>query len=157
MSVATAQDWQTTVIEAIEPLLARQGYELVLLEYVPRNRVLRLFIDRPNGVTLDDCSGVSRLVGDMLDAEGHSDRIPGRYHLEVSSPGLDRPLVKPGHFQRFVGRKVKLATHVPLHGRRNYQGTLVAADELEVRMDIDGENHVIRYDQIANARLVPEI
>jgi ribosome maturation factor RimP len=157
VSESTNQDWRVLVTQAIEPLLARQGYELVLLEYVPNGRVLRLYVDHPKGMTLDDCTSVSRTIGDMLDLEGHSDRIPGRFHLEVSSPGLDRPLVKPGHFQRFVGRKVRLTTKVPRDGRRNYQGILVAADEVEVRMDIDGESYALRYDMIAGARLVPEI
>ncbi|MBI5510283.1 MAG: ribosome maturation factor RimP [Deltaproteobacteria bacterium] len=137
-------------------MLERQGYELVLLELVPRSQVLRLFVDHPDGVTLDDCTGVSRVVSDMLDAEGYSDRFRGRFTLEVSSPGLDRPLVKPAHFQRFVGQKARLVTKLPQAGRRNFQGVLVAADAAEVRLEIDGQAFVLRYEQIANARLVPE-
>ena len=151
------QDWRVSVEQALAPLLVHQGYELVLLELIPAGHVLRLYVDHPKGVSLDDCTSISRLVGDMLDAEGYSDRISGRYTLEVSSPGLDRPLVKPAHFQRFVGKKAHVVTKTPQEGRRNFKGILVAADEAHVEMEIDGEAFAIRYDVIANARLVPEL
>src|SRR5262245_33786016 len=107
---------------AITPVLVAQGYELVLLEMQPRSKVLRLFIDKPGGVSLDDCTKVSRLVSDVLDGEGISERIPGTFNLEVSSPGLDRPLVRPADFQRFVGKKVNVTTKLPVDGRRKFGG-----------------------------------
>ena len=142
----------------IEPVLMAQGYELVLAEYVSGQGVLRLFIDKEGGVTLDDCATVSRLVGDLLDAEGLSDAIDGRYRLEVSSPGLDRPLVKPEHFQRFVGSKAKLTTKLPHEGRRRFEGEILEADAMSIRLRGDGEvsEWSFPYDMIEKARLIPE-
>jgi ribosome maturation factor RimP len=159
-----------SLVQAIErailPVLARDGYDLVLTEYVPRAKVLRLYIDKEagaevsadgaSGISLDDCQRVSRLVSDVMDAEGLSDGIDGRFTLEVSSPGLDRPLVKPKDFQRFVGRKVQLSTREMLEGRRKFSGALTAADESAVKLDVDGKPWTIAYDVIERARLVPE-
>ena len=132
--------------------------ELVLAEYVSGQGVLRLFIDKEGGVTLDDCATVSRLVGDLLDAEGLSDAIDGRYRLEVSSPGLDRPLVKPEHFQRFVGSRAKLTTKLPHDGRRRFEGEILEADAMSIRLR--GEDEVgewsFPYEMIEKARLIPE-
>lgn len=146
-----------TVEQAVTPVLAGHGFELVLVEYIPRGAVLRLFIDRDGGVSIDDCARVSQIVGDLLDAEGISDRIPGRYHLEVSSPGLDRPLVKPRDYTRFVGQQVNVTTREPLAGRRNFKGTLAAAADKQIQVVIDGVTHAISYDDIARAKLVPEL
>jgi len=145
---------------AVLPLLEQNGYELVLTEYVPRSRVLRLFIDRSgdeNSVDLDDCTQVSRMVSDMLDGEGYSDLIDSRYTLEVSSPGLDRPLVKPMDFQRFVGRTAKVKTRVAKDGQRNFNGELVSADEQGIRLEVEGEPRTISYGEIRSARLVPDL
>ena len=142
----------------IEPVLKVQDYELVLAEYVSGQGVLRLFIDKEGGVTLDDCATVSRLVGDLLDAEGLSDAIDGRYRLEVSSPGLDRPLVKPEHFQRFVGSRAKLTTKLPHEGRRRFEGEILEADAMSIRLrgeDEAGEWSFL-YEMIEKARLIPE-
>lgn len=155
------------VIErAILPVLARDGYELVLTEFSSRSKVLRLFIDKEagaevtvdgsSGVTLEDCQRVSRLVSDMMDAEGISDGIDGRFTLEVSSPGLDRPLVKPKDFQRFVGRQVKVDTREMIEGRRKFSGALTAADDQAIKLDVDGKPWTLAYDVIERARLVPE-
>jgi ribosome maturation factor RimP len=145
------------VERAVLPLLSRQGYELVLVEYIPRQKTLRLFIDREGGVSIDDCSKVSRLVSDVLDAEGISDSIQGHYNLEVSSPGLDRPLVKPGDFQKFVGREAKVETKEPIDGRRRFAGVLASADEAGIHMTIDGRPYAIAYGVIERARLVPDL
>ena len=150
-------DIAAVVEQAIVPVLAGHGYELVLVEYVPRQAILRLYIDREGGVSVDDCVRVSDIVGDLLDAEGISDRIPGRYHLEVSSPGLDRPLVKPKDFQRFAGRKAVITTREPLGGRKNFKGDITDAGERDVKVVIDGVPYVIPYDIIARAKLVPEL
>jgi ribosome maturation factor RimP len=147
----------------IEPLLANEGYELVLVEYVPRIKILRLYIDKlptednnkSTGVTLDDCSRASRLVSDLLDAEGLGDKLGDRYTLEVSSPGLDRPLVKPRDFQRFVGRQVNLMTQEMIEGRRKFEGELLAADANQVQLQVEGRAYVIPLVAIDKARLVP--
>ena len=142
----------------IEPVLKVQGYELVLAEHVSGQGVLRLFIDKEGGVTLDDCATVSRLVGDLLDAEGLSDAIDGRYRLEVSSPGLDRPLVKPEHFQRFVGSRAKLTTKLPHDGRRRFEGEILEADAMSIRLRGEDEagEWSFPYEMIEKARLIPE-
>jgi ribosome maturation factor RimP len=144
------------VEEAVKPLLDAHGYELVLLEYAPRSRVLRLFIDHERGVSLDDCTQVSRLIGDVLDAEGHSDLLPEHYRLEVSSPGLDRPLVRPAHFRKFVGCEVQVRTRQPIAGRRAFRGTLLAADDVGINLNCEGRAQSVAYDAIASARLVPD-
>lgn len=148
----------------VRPLLGREGFDLVLVEYVPRSRILRLYIDREDAaggaesdsVTIDDCSSVSRLVSDVLDGEGISDQIDGRYTLEVSSPGLDRPLTRPKDFQRFEGNEVKVSTLEPLDGRKRFRGKLLGADEHAFRVDVDGKEWTIGYAQVEKARLVPE-
>lgn len=151
-------DIAAQVEAAVIPLLERQGFELVLLEYVPRQKVLRLFIDQPNGVTIDDCSKVSRLVGDLLDAEGVSERIEGHYNLEVSSPGLDRPLVKAKDFQRFVGKRVNIQTREMVQNRKKFpNGELLAADEEGVRVKVDNVTYDVAYGMIDKARLIPDL
>jgi ribosome maturation factor RimP len=144
------------VERAIVPVLSRQGYELYFAEYVPRQKVLRLYIDSDKGVGIDDCQRVSRLVGDVMDAEGIADRIDGRFNLEVSSPGLDRLLVKPAHFQKYVSRRVQVATFDPIEGRRKFPGELKQASEHGIEVVVDGKAFSIAYGQIERARLVPE-
>jgi ribosome maturation factor RimP len=148
------------VEHAVSPVLEREGYELVLVEFIPRQHIVRLYVDREGGVSVEDCARVSHVVGDVLDAEGISDKIPGRYHLEVSSPGLDRPLVKPKDFRRFVGHQVNVTTREPVDGesgRKRFHAELAAADEREVRLVADGKTYVIAYELILRAKLVPEL
>src|ERR1044071_667568 len=109
----------------LEPVVEGLGYELVLLEYVPQRGggLVRLYIDSLGGITLKDCERVSREVSATLDVE---DPIQGNYRLEVSSPGIDRPLVKPEHFERFVGHDVSIRLTAPrAGGRRRYSGQLL--------------------------------
>ena len=124
---------------AVRPVLLGEGFDLVMVEHVSSSRILRLFIDvaeiddtnesKVQGVSVDDCAKVSRLVGDLMLAEGFEDSIAGKYTLEVSSPGLDRPLVRPRDFVRFVGSMVKLQTRVSRDGRGRFVGSLLAADD----------------------------
>ncbi len=153
-----AHAWLQEVENSIGELLEGASYELVLAEFFDDSRILRLYIDRldSEGVTIDDCTTVSRLVSDSLDAEGFSDQIRGRYNLEVSSPGLDRPLVKPVHFQRFIGEVVKAAAHISVNGRKRFQGKLVSADENGCSIEVDGEVYDLAFDNIAKARIVPQ-
>ena len=144
------------VQEALSGLLEAEGFDLVLVEFVPRSRVLRLFVDKEGGVTLDNCTTVSHLVGDVLDAEVLDDSLKGKYTLEVSSPGLDRPLTRPKDFIRFVGSKAKLTTREPMAGRHKFTGELLSATDLVIQIDVDGEPVEIAYDLIDRARVVPE-
>jgi ribosome maturation factor RimP len=109
--------------QLLEPVVTGMGYELVGIEYrpSPRQALLRLYIDKSGGVDLDDCTRVSRQVSGVLDVE---DPVSGRYTLEVSSPGLDRPIFKPRDYDRFAGEKVRLRLQVPLDGRRRIAGVL---------------------------------
>lgn len=147
------------VAREVGPVLTQEGFDLVLVEYIPRSRVLRLFIDREGseeGVTVDDCSNMSRLVSDVLDGSGVSESIDGRFTLEVSSPGLDRPLTRPKDFRRFVGQEVKLSTKEALDGRKRFRGKLVAADDEGIRLEVDGIEVSVGYGLVERARLVPD-
>ena len=140
----------------LEPLVESMGYELVLLEFSPHkgSAMVRLFIDAPGGITLDDCEKVSREVEGVLDVE---DPIPQNYRLEVSSPGLDRPLVKPAHYERFAGSVAKVLMAVPLHGRRKFQGVLKGLNHGNVVLETaDAGTVELGLDQIERARLVPD-
>jgi len=140
------------VTEMITPLCAAEGMELVLVEYrrEPGGRVLRLIIDRPGGVAVDDCVAISRQAGDYLDvALG----VEEAYRLEVSSPGTQRPLVRPEDFDRFKGQLTRIRTRTALDGRRNYKGTLLGISEGTVHLSVDGVTVAIAFDDIERARL----
>jgi ribosome maturation factor RimP len=137
-----------------EPLLGQLGYELVELEYAPgRSRSLvRVFIDKPGGVTVDDCERVSHELSALLDVE---DPVPVAYTLEVSSPGLDRVLRTPEHFRRFVGDRVHVELKVAREGRRRYTGRLESFDGEGVELEVDGAIVRVPFGQIGRARLAP--
>jgi ribosome maturation factor RimP len=142
--------------ELLEPIVAGEGLELLEVEFVREREgwVLRLFIDKPGGrVGLDECSQVSRAVDTVLDVE---DIVPHEYNLEVSSPGVNRPLKKPTHYERVKGQKIKVKTFGPIGEppRKNFTGTLteVAADAISV--DVEGAgNFRISFKDIAKANL----
>jgi ribosome maturation factor RimP len=151
---------QAELLEKLRPTLERivdfAGMELVHAEARPESGglVLRLFIDREGGVTLDDCATVSRQVSAQLDLE---DPIPGHYTLEVSSPGLDRPLVKDHDFARFEGNAVRIETAAPLEGRRHFRGRLGRLEGGMVRLALeDGSEVSIPRELVTRARLEPE-
>lgn len=139
----------------LEPTIERQGYELADLEASFRGKggVLRIFIDHPDGISLDDCEKTSRAVSALLDVE---EPLPGQYNLEVSSPGLDRKLTKIEHFQRFTGETLKVALRFPLEGRKRFRGTLVSVDDKNIVVEVDGESHSLPMATIDTARLVPD-
>jgi ribosome maturation factor RimP len=136
----------------IEPMLGSLGYELIELEFAPGHgrALLRLYIDAPAGVTLDDCERVSRAVAALLDVE---DPIPGAYTLEVSSPGFDRLLRTQAHFDRFRGARVFVELKEPRAGRRRYTGTLLAVDEVGIALEVDRERVAVPFAEIGKARL----
>jgi len=138
----------------IEPTIEQLGYELSDLELKlgGRDGIVRVFIDKPEGVDLSDCEIVSRQSSAILNVE---DRLPGHYRLEVSSPGLDRTLTKPAHFQRFLGEKVRVKLRFPVAGRRNFRGTLRSADDEKIEIEVDGEPHSLQIATIESARLIP--
>lgn len=145
-----------TVQQLVEPIIENLGLELVDVFYGNEQGrwILRLTIDGPNGIGLEECQKVSEAVDGPLD---EADPIPGSYHLEVSSPGLDRPLVKPADFVRFAGQRVRIRTHVAIDGRRNWQGRLDGLSGEDVLLTVDGDEQVkLPLETIARARLVPD-
>jgi ribosome maturation factor RimP len=138
----------------LEPTVERLGYELSDLEAKigSQNGLVRLFIDRPEGISLDDCEKVSLAVSAFLDIE---DPLPGQYNLEVSSPGADRKLTKLAHYLRFAGEDVKVQMRFPIGDRRRFRGKLLSADEQNIVVEVDGESHTLPVANIDIARLVP--
>ena len=154
MKVARVQDKLTQLVaSAVEPL----GYELVGVEYIAQGHhsVLRVFIDTDAGVLLEDCERASRQISAVLDVE---DPIKGYYSLEVSSPGLDRPLFTREHFVQFTGQSVKLRLHTPVDGRRKLKGVILAVEDemLHIGVDDSDDEWQIELDNIEKANLVPE-
>ena len=139
----------------LQPLVEELGYEFVGLEYNanPKSSVLVLYIDKPGGIVVEDCETVSREVAALLDVE---DPIQGHYTLEVSSPGLDRPLFTMDQFERFSGEEVQLTAFAPVNGRRKFKGRILGAADGTVRLDQDGSEVSLEFGNIARARLVPD-
>lgn len=143
----------------VEPVVTGQGYELVDVEF--KNElgawILRVYIDKRGGderVGLDDCAQVSRELSAVLDVD---DTIEGHYSLEVSSPGLNRPLKKESDFARFVGKKAKIRTRHPVgEARRNFSGTLVAVAAGKVKIDVGDQVCEVPVDDVEKANLVYE-
>jgi ribosome maturation factor RimP len=143
----------------LEPVLERDGYELVDVEWArsgPR-WTLRVYIDKPGGVGIEDCQSVSRTIDPILEVE---DFIEPSYELEVSSPGLDRPLRKPADFERYAGQRAHVKSYGPLEGtapgspkRKNWTGVLMGFRDGAVEIDVDGVLHRIPREQIAKANL----
>ncbi len=140
--------------QIVESGASALGYELVAVEYVPqrKNSLLRVYIDHPEGITLEDCEKVSRQISALLDVE---DPIKGHYMLEVSSPGIDRPLVKPEHFEKFCGERVKVTTHTMHLGRKRFTGQLTEVDGAGIVVEVDGEAYDLPFDDINTAKLSP--
>lgn len=136
----------------VEPM----GYELVGVEFFQRGKsgaVLRVYIDHPDGITLDDCTLVSHQLSGVLDVE---DPIRGNYDLEVSSPGLDRPLYGVDHYERFKGHRAKVKLVAKLEGQRNFEGVLAGVDGGSLLLEVEGGTRELPLDMIDSARLVPE-
>ena len=137
----------------VEPVVFGMGYELIGVEFDPHQRTLRVYIDSEKGILVDDCSKVSHQLSGLLDVE---DPIPGNYHLEVSSPGLDRPLFTPEHFERFKGALARIQLIGPIDGRRRFKARLAGIEGGKVLLQ-DGEIQFdIPIESIDRARIVPE-
>lgn len=133
--------------------IAEQGYELVEVEVAGQSgvRILRIYLDKPGGIGLDDCTAVSQLLNPLLDAE---DFITENYVLEVSSPGIDRPLRKPPDFTRFAGEPVTVLTHSPIEGRKKFTGTLLGFEDGLIQVECDGTVCEIHIENLRKANLV---
>lgn len=144
------------VYKLMEPITGELDVELVDVEFLKEagQYILRVFIDQPGGVTLDDCQTVSRRLSNILDKQ---DLIANAYILEVSSPGIDRPLKKPADFIRFAGRNVDLSTYTPTYqDQKKFTAELVGLEKDIVVLLIDGQQLKIPRDQIAKIRLAVE-
>jgi ribosome maturation factor RimP len=158
--------------ELLEPVVMAMGYELVGMEYVGQGRrhLLRLYIDSPTGVTVDDCGRVSHQVSGILEVE---DPIPGPYTLEISSPGLDRPLFEVQDFVRFIGHKIQVKLSPPAYGspspkeeaqnagsimgRRKVSGLLKGVQDMHIVVEEQGHELVLPLERIEKANLIPEV
>jgi ribosome maturation factor RimP len=138
----------------IEPAVTAMGFELVGVEFLRgKTGLLRVYIDHEDGIGVDDCKSVSYQVSGLLDVE---DPIRGQYTLEVSSPGLDRPLFQESDYERFAGREVQLRLSVPVDGRRKFKGILMGLRDHQVVVRMDDEELVVPLQEIDGARLVPD-
>jgi ribosome maturation factor RimP len=141
------------VIKLVEPLIIDEGYELVDIEFKNESIgwVLRVYIDKEGGVNVDDCAALSREMSNLLDVE---DISPNRYNLEVSSPGLNRPLRKREHFEKVIGERIKLRTRQPIEGARNFKAKLIEVSDSSILIDDDIKQTQIEFDNIEKANLI---
>ena len=148
----TKQEQRLT--ELLAPTVEATGFELLGIEFMSagRHSTLRLYIDHPEGITVDNCAQVSREVSAILDVE---DPIQNEYNLEVSSPGLDRPLFTPAHFAKVVGQKIEVKIAIPQEGRRRFKGQLQAIEDDMLVIEVDGKQYRLLMDNVDKANVVP--
>lgn len=138
----------------LAPVVEALGYQCWGVEFISQGRhsLLRVYIDHPDGILIDDCEKVSRQVSGVLDVE---DPIPGEYTLEVSSPGMDRPLFTLEQFAAHVGAQVKIRLRSPYEGRRNFQGVLRGVEEQDVVVQVDNHEYLLPIESIDKANIIP--
>lgn len=148
------QEVRDDLTALLEPVVSAMGYELICVERMDsgQGQLLRLYIDAESGIGLEDCARVSHQVSGVLDVENP---IAGEYVLEVSSPGDDRPLVKPEHFERAIGERIRVRMAVPINGRKNFVGVLKALADGQIELDVDGQVWSLAIAEIDRARLAP--
>lgn len=139
--------------DLIDPYVAAEGVELDNVEVLGGGQIVRVTLDSPETVGVDLIAELSRGIGRLLDAE---DPIKGSYTLEVSSPGLERKLTRPRHYEKSIGRQVKVKTYAEMSGSKNHTGSLVSADDDSFVIDIDGSEMQITYADVSSARTVFE-
>lgn len=147
----------TELTELARGVVEPMGYELVGVEYLAGyqgGNLLRVYIDSEQGIKMDDCSRVSHQLSGVLDVE---DPIQAEYNLEVSSPGMDRPLFEQEHFERFTGHQVNIRLMHGIDGRRKYKGLLKGIEDGNVLLEVEDELISLPLDSINEARLVPEL
>lgn len=139
--------------EMLEPAVEATGFELLGVEFIRagNHSTLRIYIDHENGISVDNCADVSHQVSAILDVE---DPIATEYSLEVSSPGMDRPLFKLAHYEEIIGETVNVRLNVPQDGRRNFKGTLVSVEDDMINVEVDNQTFSLLIDNVAKANLV---
>ena len=149
---------EDSLTSLLTPAVEGLGYELVGIEHLPsgKHSLLRIYIDSPEGITVDDCQRVSHQVDGVLEVE---EPITGQYTLEVSSPGIDRPLFKLAHFEAFVGSKVKIKLHRAKEGKRKLNGVIekVEGDDIYIRTEQPDETFQLTMDEIDKANIIADI
>jgi ribosome maturation factor RimP len=145
--------FEQKLTELLRPAVDQTGKTLLGIEYISagNNSILRLFIDHDNGIDVDDCAEVSRQVGAILDVE---DPISSEYSLEVSSPGVDRPLFEIKHFETVIGETVNVKLSIPLNGRRKFKGQLVAINNNNLIIEVDSIDYELPLGNVDKANLV---
>jgi ribosome maturation factor RimP len=141
-----------TLDTLLETTLNGLGYELVDMSMSAKSGLLRIFIDKEGGITLDDCTAVSNHLSNWLVVENIAYE-----HLEVSSPGLDRPLKKPEDFRRFAGEKVQIKLRMAIAGQRRFAGVIRGASTTQIELDMDGQAVMLDFSNMDTARLVPSL
>ncbi len=151
--VLTALEMQLT--ELLEAPVVALGYELVGLEFIRagEHSTLRVFIDHENGIFVEDCAEVSRQISAVMDVE---DPITVAYNLEVSSPGMERPLFKVAHYQQFIGHEVSLVLKMAMGNRRKWKGDIISVEGELVTLKVDGNDETFALSNISKANLVPK-
>ncbi|AAO10110.1 ribosome maturation factor RimP [Vibrio vulnificus] len=141
--------------EMLESAVVASGYELVGLEFIRagEHSTLRIYIDHENGITVEDCAEVSHQVSAVLDVE---DPISVAYSLEVSSPGLDRPLFKPAHYEQFIGQEVNVVLKMAVANRRKWKGEIHSVDGEAITLTVDGQQEEFALSNISKANLIPK-
>lgn len=145
---------QSKLEALVEPVVQSMGCELWGLDFSGHGKgsSLRIFIEKKDGVSIEDCERVSRQVSSVFDVE---DPIHGEYTLEVSSPGMDRNLYKPEHYKEYAGQKIQLRLRVPFEGRRKFSGLLAGVEDSEIIMQVDNEEYLLPFELIDRAKVVP--
>ena len=148
--------FEQKLTDLLRPAVEETGKALLGVEFISagNNSVLRLFIEHENGINVDDCAEVSRQVGAVLDVE---DPISSEYNLEVSSPGVDRPLFELAHFKAVIGEIVNVKLSMPLNGRRKFKGTLTAIEDSTLIVEVDGMDYEIVMNNVDKANLVARL
>jgi len=141
--------------DMLRPAAEALGYEFLGVEYIGQGKhtVLRLYIDHENGINVDDCAAVSHQASGILEVE---DPISSQYTLEVSSPGMDRPLFTMAHFEKYVGSEVQMRCHVGVNGRRKFKGKLISAADERLVVEVDNEQYELDFLDVDKANVVPE-
>lgn len=143
---------QNELIQLLSPTIEDMGYELWGCEFLSQGKhsLLRIYIDKSDGIGIEDCQAVSRQVSALLDVE---DPIPGNYSLEISSPGIPRPLFSYWQYMKYIGQEVQIKTFKPVNGKRKILGTIVSASENSVVLNINNEHQELLFSNIVKANL----
>ncbi len=150
------RDVDVTLRDRLASLVSSMGYEFVGCELLRQGRgsLLRIYIDSEAGILVDDCSKVSRQVSAMLDVD---DPIQGRYILEVSSPGLDRPLFEKAHYLKVLGSRIKVRLYTPIDDRRNFVGLLLRVEEANISLKVDDQEMILPFSNIEKAKVIADL